>query len=50
METVVVKINNEYYETENDMKSLLQYIAAEGSNRDKEILLKKKEKACHQNL
>ena len=44
MGTVVVKINNEYYETENDMNNLLQYIAAKGNNRDKEILLTKKGK------
>ena len=44
METVVVKINNEYYETEKDMKNLLQYIAAEGSNRNEEILLTRKGK------
>lgn len=44
MGSVVVKMKDEYYETENDMKRLLQYIAAEGSNKKEEILLKSRGK------
>lgn len=40
MGTVVVKMKNEHYGTEHDMVNLLQYIAAEGSNWKKEIILK----------
>ncbi len=44
MGAVVVKMKDEHYGTENDMVSLLQYIAAEGSNRKKEIVLKSRGK------
>lgn len=37
-------MKKEYYGTEHDMKRLLQYIGAEGSNRQKEILLKSRGK------
>ena len=44
MGAVIVKMKDEHYETENDMKNLLQYIAAEGSNRQTETLLKSRGK------
>lgn len=39
MGTIVVKLKNEHYEKENDMKRLLSYIAGEGKNKKKEKLL-----------
>lgn len=40
MEKVVIKmVKNNYYQTEQDIKKLIRYIAAEGRNAESELLL-----------
>ena len=39
MESVIIKLTNEHFEKENDMKRLLNYIAAKGKNKQTENLL-----------
>lgn len=39
MEKLVVKMNDEFYEKDSDMENLIKYIAGEGKNREKEIVL-----------
>lgn len=39
MESVIIKLTNEHFEKENDMKRLFNYIAAKGKNKQTENLL-----------
>lgn len=40
MEAVIIKLSTEHYKTKKDMERLLKYIAAKGSNGQRETLLK----------
>lgn len=40
MEDVVIKVSKEHYESADDMKKFIKYVAAEGKNAGKEKLLK----------
>lgn len=49
MEKLIIKMVEEHYETDSDIRNVMKYIAGEGKNVDREEVLRKKGKGVSKN-